>query len=219
MTNGRGHRVHVDGPSIDWAGVVIIDHPDPPDDYATPATAGDVPHVVLLHRDWEFLFDQLRSTHAVVSYLHRIDASTEKLGTEPERYYELAAADAAAPPGPLDPALEGTGDPRSVPILPTAPAGIDDNAHSIVRTILEDIATTDIDPDRPLHRPARCPRLHRKPAHRIPRRTRASPHRGADRLPADGARHDLLAVPHLPRGRWPGPTGLRGLLGVQRDDS
>ncbi|MBW3606044.1 MAG: hypothetical protein KY460_14320 [Actinobacteria bacterium] len=150
MDNGRGHRVHVDGPSIDWAGVVIIDHPDPPDDHATPAAGGgNVPYVVLLRRDWEFLFDQLRSTHAVVSYLHRVDGSTEKLGTEPERYYELAAADAAAPPGPLDPALEGVGDTRSVPLLPAAPADIDDDAHSIVRIrCFEDIVTSDIEPGR-----------------------------------------------------------------------
>lgn len=149
MKNGRGHRVHVDGRSIDWSGVVIIDHPDPPDDHATPAAGGgDVPYVVLLRRDWEFLFDQLRSTYAVVSYLRRVEGSTDKLGTEPERYYELAAADAAAPPSPFDPALEGVGEARSVPLLPVAPAGIDDDAHSIVRIILEDIATTDIEPGR-----------------------------------------------------------------------
>jgi hypothetical protein len=105
-----------------------------------------VPHVVLLRRDWEFLFDQLRSTYAVVSYLHRVGGSTETLGTEPERYYELAAADATAPPGPLDPALVGVGVSRSVPLLPAAPAGSD--LHSLVRIILEDIATSDIEPDR-----------------------------------------------------------------------
>ncbi|WP_328842929.1 hypothetical protein [Streptomyces sp. NBC_00258] len=35
---------------------------------------------------------QLRSTHAVVGYLHRVGTSAPVLGGEPERYYELAAA-------------------------------------------------------------------------------------------------------------------------------
>jgi hypothetical protein len=149
MINGRGRTVRVDGPSIEWVGVVIIEHSGPPQELAVVAPDGRAPIVVLMRREWEFLFDQLRSTHAVVSYLHRVGEPTELLGTEPERYYELAAADAAATPGPVEPELQGVGEPRSVPSLPAAPAGSDDSeAHGMVRIMLEDIATTAIEPDR-----------------------------------------------------------------------
>lgn len=95
--------------------------------------------IALLRRDWEFLFNQLRSTHAVVGYLHRVAASAPVLGGEPERYYELAAADAEAVPGALDPSwTRRGGQPHSVPLLPAAPAGSDDDeAHTMVRIMLE----------------------------------------------------------------------------------
>ncbi|WP_405466679.1 hypothetical protein OG783_28720 [Streptomyces jietaisiensis] len=41
---------------------------------------GNTPVIALLRRDWEFLFNQLRSTHAVVGYLHRVAASAPVLG-------------------------------------------------------------------------------------------------------------------------------------------
>jgi hypothetical protein len=120
-------------------GVVIIDHAAPPLEQPLPDPASTVPVVTLLRRDWEFLFDQLRSTRAVLDYLHRVGCSTPFLGGEPERYYELAAADAAAEPSPVDPTLQG--EPRSVPLLPMTPAGRDDDqAHGMVRVICEDIA-------------------------------------------------------------------------------
>ncbi|MFB6554256.1 hypothetical protein [Streptomyces sp. NPDC056405] len=100
---------------------------------------GNTPVIALLRRDWEFLFNQLRSTHAVVGYLHRVAASAPVLGGEPERYYELAAADAEAVPGALDPSwTRRGGQPHSVPLLPAAPAGSDDDeAHTMVRIMLE----------------------------------------------------------------------------------
>jgi len=141
MINGRGRPVTIDGGTVSWIGVVIIDHPTPPPDHRLLAPAGAVPTVTLLRRDWEFLFDQLRSTRAVIDYLHRVEGPCPFLGGEPERYFELAAADAAAEPAPLDPAIRG--ERRSVPLLPMAPAGRDDDqAHGLVRVICEDIANT-----------------------------------------------------------------------------
>ncbi|MFD9749162.1 hypothetical protein [[Kitasatospora] papulosa] len=149
MTNGRGRSVHIDSPAVDWVGVMIIEHPAPPSDVPVTPQPGVTPVIALLRRDWEFLFDQLRSTHAVVAYLHRIGSSAPVLGTEPERYYELAAADAAAAPGPVDPAWKRRGgQPYSVPLLPAAPAGSDDDeAHTMVRIMLEDVATSLTGPD------------------------------------------------------------------------
>lgn len=141
MTNGRGRRISIDGSTVSWVGAIIIDHPDPPDDYHIPAVPTRTPCIVLLRRDWEFLFNQLPSSRAVVDYLHRVRSSTELLGDEPKRYYELAAADAAATPILIDPVLERLGEPRSVPLLPAAPAGSDnDEAHGMVRIMCEDIA-------------------------------------------------------------------------------
>lgn len=141
--------MRIDGPAIAWTGVVVIDHPNTPADHAVPAIESTIPVAVLLRRDWEFLFEQLRSTHAVVSYLARVGEPTEALGSEAERYYELAAADRAATPGEIHPALLGAGEPRSVPLLPTAPAGSDDDeAHGMVRMMLEDIANTVTEEDQ-----------------------------------------------------------------------
>lgn len=149
MVNGRGHRVRVDGPAVDWVGVAIIEHPDPPKELIVGEHHGRTPVIALLRRDWEFLFNQLRSTHAVVGYLHRVGTSPPVLGGEPERYYELAAADVEAVPGPADPSWTRRGGrPHSVPLLPAAPAGSDDDeAHTMVRIMLEDVATSPLDPD------------------------------------------------------------------------
>ncbi|WP_406460214.1 hypothetical protein OHB07_38325 [Streptomyces sp. NBC_00111] len=102
---------------------------------------GNTPVIALLRRDWKFLFNQLRSTHA--GYLHRVTASAPVLGGEPERYYELAAADAEAVPGALDPSwTRRGGQPHSVLPLPAAPAGSDDDeAHTMVRIMLKDVAS------------------------------------------------------------------------------
>lgn len=149
MMNGRGRVVRVDGPNIEWIGVVIVEHPEPPEHFSPDSVDRKAPYVVLLRRDWEFLFDQLRSTHAVVSYLHRVGEPTEVLGEESQRYFELAAADAAAPAAPIDPTLRGVGIHNSVPLLPMAPAGTDDDeAHGMFRIVLEDLATTDFEDEK-----------------------------------------------------------------------
>ncbi|MFE2152581.1 hypothetical protein ACFXAO_21400 [Streptomyces lavendulae] len=149
MTNGRGRSIQIDSPAVEWVGVTIIEHPVPPSDVLVTPQTGATPVIALLRRDWEFLFNQLRSTHAVVAYLHRIGGSAPILGEEPERYYELAAADAAAAPGAVDPAWERRGArPCSVSLLPAAPAGSDDDeAHTMVRIMLEDVATSLTGPD------------------------------------------------------------------------
>ncbi|MFJ5879794.1 hypothetical protein [Kitasatospora cineracea] len=149
MVNGRGTELTIDGPAIHWVGVTIIEHPSPPSEIAVPAHEGTVPSIALLRRDWEFLFDQLRSTHAVVGYLHRVGASAPVLGTEPERYYELAAADTEAAAEPVGPTPLRHGEQhRSAPLLPTAPAGSDDReAHAMVRIMLEDLATSPFGPE------------------------------------------------------------------------
>jgi hypothetical protein len=140
LVNERGREV-VLRDVADWLPVIVIDH---------PGVEGYVPDpgpVVLLRRDLEFLFQQLKSTHAVVEYLRRI-APMEPvvLGLESVRYYELAFADAVAEPGRLDPSLEGIAHARRRrrPLLPLAPAGHDERYHAIVRVLLEDLATAPI---------------------------------------------------------------------------
>jgi hypothetical protein len=102
---------------------------------------------VLIRRDWDFLFDQLRSTHAVIDYLNRVTAMDPvPLGHEPLRYYSLAQADEEAQPEPPSPQVLGeSGRPVSLPLLPKVPAGRGGTeSHVIVRMILEDVATAPI---------------------------------------------------------------------------
>ncbi|UVS79421.1 hypothetical protein [Actinokineospora sp. UTMC 2448] len=148
MINGRGRPILIDGTTTRWQGVVIIDHPNPPQHYRPPAQITRTPIIVLLRRDWEFLFNQLKSCHAVLAYIQRVaDDEPTPLGNEPIRYYELAAADAIAPPGPIDVEGVGGGEPVSVPLLPRSPAGSDDDAaHGMVRVTCEDIANSSTRP-------------------------------------------------------------------------
>ena len=139
LVNERGRSVAIDAARRAWLKVVVVDHPGMTG-YVPPAGA-----VVLLRRDWEFLFEQLKSTYAVLEYLYRVTSEPPvPLGEEPVRYYEFAAADAEAPPGEADPRLTALGSkPKSVPLLPQAPAGHgEDQFHVVVRIVLEDIATT-----------------------------------------------------------------------------
>jgi hypothetical protein len=157
LVNGRGRSIWVDGNDYSWIGVVLIDHPDVPADVTTLTSSGDLPVVTLLRGDWEFLFDQLRSVHAVAQYLRRVvdDDDPPPLGQESLRYYQLAQLDEETAPSPMTPALLAMGGrPESVPLLPKTPAGSDDQrAHGLYRVLLEDVATTTLDdemrePDR-----------------------------------------------------------------------
>jgi hypothetical protein len=142
LTNARGRTIEVDGNAIRWVGVVVIDHPAPPEGFVHHVANQPNPAVVLLRRDWEFLFDQLKSTHAVVSYLERVAPEAIELGEEPVRYYGLAQADAEATPRPMRlEALGPTARSAPTPLLPLAPAGVEDRMpHMLVRAIFEDIA-------------------------------------------------------------------------------
>lgn len=137
LINERGAAVEISGADKNWVSVVVLDHPGLPG--YTPTCAA----IVLLRRDWEFLFEQLKSTTAVVRYLHRVSGDTPiPLGEEPVRYYQLATADAAATPAPHDPRLAAAGGrPMSTPLLPQMPAGHDDRRnHLVIRSVLEDLA-------------------------------------------------------------------------------
>lgn len=144
LSSERGNDVAIRAAGVDWVRIVVLEHPGV-DDYRPEGGA-----VVLLRRDWEFLFDQLRSTYAVIEYLHRVSGDDPiPLGLEPLRYYELAAADAATAPSELDKRLEALVTNRlSGPLLPQQPIGRgDDRFHIVFRAVLEDIALSRPPPD------------------------------------------------------------------------
>jgi hypothetical protein len=144
MINARDRQVTIDGTKYEWLTVAVIDHPDPPEGVTASIPFTDLPAIVLLRRDWEFLFDQLRSTHTVVDYLFRAYASDPvAIGDEPSRYYQFALADLETAPSPLPPVLTAIGTRVSAPRLPLAPAGSDGVAeHILLRVMMEDIATS-----------------------------------------------------------------------------
>jgi hypothetical protein len=139
LQNLRGRTIEVGAHSPEWLVAVILDHPDPPEEVVV-----EVPEnaVVLLRRDWDFLFDQLKSTHAVGRYLRRVAGERLALGLEPVRYYEFALADegADATPPPASHVFPGVAL-HSEPLLPMVPVAAEDEAQQrLYRTILEDIA-------------------------------------------------------------------------------
>jgi hypothetical protein len=144
LSNLRGRQLVIEGAKVEWAGIVILDHESPPADLVPEAVSSGLPSVVLLRRDWEFLFDQLGSTAAVLTYLFRVSSMPPiALGEEPVRYYELAQADESAPAmDQPDLSFVASGKIVSTPALPLMPAGRDDRkAHLLLRMIQEDMAT------------------------------------------------------------------------------
>jgi hypothetical protein len=143
MTNMRARTIEVDGHDYEWLVAVVVDHNEIPEGFV-PDCPDDA--VVLLRRDWEFLFDQLKSTHAVGRYLKRVAGESSPLGLEPARYYEFAKADQEAEPTPLKPEFQLRGIQEvSEPLLPLAPAGTEDPGdHEMFRKILEDIASIEL---------------------------------------------------------------------------
>lgn len=145
LTNLRGREITVRAQVVDWVPVVVIDHPRPPRD-VFPALDPEGPSVVMLRRDWEFLWDQLRSASAIVDYIHRVASEHEplELGAETHRYFDLAHRDAVAPANDLPAWITETGAGRtSVPLLPRDPAPSSDQfGHAIFQRVLEDIANT-----------------------------------------------------------------------------
>jgi hypothetical protein len=156
MTNARGRTVPVDGKDYTWLTVVIVDHANPPDGFRPPPAPTEVPAIVLLRRDWEFLFDHLRSTRFVLAYLLRAARGGDivELGGEPRRYHEYALADVAATPDPVDPEVAPLVDAKPTTVASTArapldPVGHEDRAaHILFRMIMEDVANTSIPEDR-----------------------------------------------------------------------
>jgi hypothetical protein len=148
LTNLRGRDVVVDGNDYDydWTIAVILDHHDPPAGVIPDLSEAKHPTAVLLRRDWQFLFDQLKSTHAVVAYLRRVAGKSIEIGTEPERYYRLANADHIKTPEPIDPRLMSRHHIAApMPSLPLQPiASEDPSAHILIRELLEDIAVAPI---------------------------------------------------------------------------
>jgi hypothetical protein len=126
--------------------VVIIDHDTPPDNVSAYSETVPIPYVVILRREWDFLFDQLRSTTAVVDYLHRIAGHLVAPGKHATHYYELALADERTPPD-----FERSGIPASLndpelrtsrPTLPLEPASAaDEYGARMYRQILDSYCT------------------------------------------------------------------------------
>lgn len=146
LANERGRTVTCHGDQLTWMGVVILDHAAPPEGVPAPAFDVGIPVVAMLRRDWDFLFDHLRSVSAVVDYLHRItNEPAVAIGDEPVRYFELAHADEHAPRRPAPAWIEQTGATHTArPLLPKAPASAEDaSGHAIFRVLLEDIAESE----------------------------------------------------------------------------
>ena len=147
LTNLRGRTVVIRGSSITWIPVVVVDHPDAPPTGVIPASDNKGPSIILTRRDWEFLWDQLRSATAVVDYIHRVADEEDplELGAESNRYFDLAEKDAQAPPDAMpDWILETGALNANLPRLPYDPAASADRfGHAIFQGILEDIANTD----------------------------------------------------------------------------
>lgn len=151
LTNLRGRTVVVRGDSVTWVPVVVIDHPNPPPTGIIPALDDKGPSLVLTRRDWEFLWDQLRSATALVDYVHRVadEEGQLELGAESDRYLDLAEKDAQAPSDPVPDWVPRTGAVHTnLPRLPYDPAASADRfGHAIFQWILEDIADTDFTGD------------------------------------------------------------------------
>jgi hypothetical protein len=81
----------------------VIDHPQIPDGFYPEIKCPTDDRVILLCRDWEFLFDQLKSTRAVVSYLIAMRGQRAWLREEPLRYYDVAGRSHLAPSPVFDP--------------------------------------------------------------------------------------------------------------------
>ena len=113
--------MEIDGNAYRWLVLVVIDHEEVPEETMPSLREAKYPAAVVLRRDWEFLFDQLKSTHAVAQYFERVAGKELALGDEPLRYYGLAQADASATPAAVLPELLGVGELFSTPLLPIAP--------------------------------------------------------------------------------------------------
>lgn len=142
LVNGRGRSVQISADALDWRIIVIIDHPDLPPGYKADTDAEGVPVTVLSRRDWDFLFDQLKSTVAVCDYLDRSESKSRVLDEETVHYFALANADAETTAANPRPAPE-FGTLVSEPALPLEPVGAADlRPFQVMRGLLEDVGLT-----------------------------------------------------------------------------
>ena len=145
VVNGRGRSITLEGGARLWISAVVIDHASAPEVEPDISSAKN-PVVVLARADWEFLFQQLKSSYAVAAYLARVAGDPIPVGTESIRYYQLANADHEAESDPLDPRLAEwnlgrvVGSPN-LPLYPTDPD--DERAHRLLRLLFEDVATSE----------------------------------------------------------------------------
>ena len=150
LDNLRGRPIRVAGNWVEWVPVVVLDHPNPPQGVFPARDAGG-PSVIILRRDWEFLWTQLRSASAIVEYIHRVSAEDEpvELGSETHRYFDLANKDLHAPPSHLPDWMDDArAHAASGPLLPKDPASAGDElGFRVFQRILEDIAGTDFTGD------------------------------------------------------------------------
>lgn len=151
MTNRRGRDVIIDGAALSWVSVVLVDHDSVPEGYVPPELPSDA--VVMMRRDWEFLFNHLRSARWVAHYLSRIVGEPHTLGTEPVRYHELALEDLAAPEREVPQWATNAAVLMPMPSAPLEVASAKTTgAHLVLRSIQEDIALTPAPSARELDR-------------------------------------------------------------------
>jgi hypothetical protein len=98
MINGRGRALQVDGNAYEWVAVFLLDHPQVPEETQVSLKPIGIPAIALTRRDWDFLFDQLRSTTAVLDYLFRSAQPTKS----PFRWARSRSASTSWPP-PMPP--------------------------------------------------------------------------------------------------------------------
>lgn len=144
VRNGRDREISFAPNEVAWVGVIIIENPaietldfDPPQ--------SSIPCLVIYRADWEFLFDRLRSTYAVVQYLFRVN-ETSMLGSEAARYLQLAYADQMTTEEKNTKVFYKELKYLSTPMLPFEPMETEEASHRMVRNLLEDIALSLQDP-------------------------------------------------------------------------
>lgn len=125
VTSLRGHSRTLPS-SESWPVVVILDHPLAPAVLFEP----EPDTLYLSVSDWLGLHALIRSTHGLIRYVHRALESglNPGLGDEGSRYARLAEADALT-----------AGSPTSVPVLPLAPLGDEDQFAADLFTDLVEV--------------------------------------------------------------------------------
>lgn len=141
LTNDRGRTIAIDGSRINWIGVVIIDHSDPPEIDNFVQEVRGLPIVTLFREEWEFLFEQLCSTSLVVHYLHAVSSSGIPPGNHVAYYYHQAERTRLRPEAADNFRAITELDPVWLPLEPAST--IDMRGARMFRQMLEDIACGD----------------------------------------------------------------------------